>query len=115
MSGQLEDAVFVYTSEHGLRYESTFYEDAVQIPMVVAAPGLPAAGTVETPVGYVAPVHTILVGRRRPPDPRRGHSPEPLVEGRPGAADPPGYAHTEGNVTGPSVIRAGDWTCAHAA
>jgi len=126
-SGELEDTVFVYTSdhgemlgEHGLWYKNTLYEDAAHVPMVVAGPGLPGGETVETPVGHVDLVHTLLewAGADRP-EPRRGHSLAPLVggTGTHGAAEHPGYAyvenHSEGNCTGSFAIRKGDWKYVH--
>jgi choline-sulfatase len=122
-AGELEDTVFVYTSdhgemlgEHGLWYKNNLYEDTVHVPMVVAGPGVPEGETVETPVGHVDLVHTILewAGAERP-DPRRGHSLGPLIEGR--EDDHPGYAyaenHSEGNCTGSFMIRRGDWKYVH--
>jgi len=124
-SGELEDTVFVYTSDHGemlgeqgLWFKNTLYEDAAHVPMVVTGPGLPDGEAVETPVGHVDLVHTILewAGADHP-EPARGHSLQPLIEGRADEAAHPGYAyaenHSEGNQTGSFMIRKGDWKYVH--
>lgn len=123
--GELENTVFVYTSdhgemlgEHGLWYKNNLYEDAAHVPLVVAGPGVPEGKTVETPVGHVDLIHTILEwAGAELPDPQRGHSLEPLIDGQPEEAEHPGYAyaesHSEGNCTGSFMIRKGDWKYIH--
>ncbi|MFB6135369.1 MAG: sulfatase-like hydrolase/transferase [Halobacteriaceae archaeon] len=124
-AGELEDTVFVYTSdhgemlgEHGLWYKNNLYEDAAHVPLVVAGAGLPEGEAVETPVGHVDLVHTLLEwAGADPPEPQRGHALDPLVEGRRAEAEHPGYAyaesHSEGNCTGSFMIRKGDWKYVH--
>lgn len=122
-SGELEDTIFIYTSdhgemlgEHGLWYKNCLYEDAARVPLVVSGPGIPAGITVEAPVGHVDLVHTILDwADAERPDPERGHSLRRLIEGQ--SEDHPGYAycenHTEGNCTGSFMVRRGDWKYVH--
>jgi choline-sulfatase len=56
-TGQLEDTVFVYTSDHGemlgkfgMWWKCSMYEDSVRIPMIVAGPGFQCGAKVKTPV-----------------------------------------------------------------
>ncbi|MEM7472603.1 MAG: sulfatase-like hydrolase/transferase [Pseudomonadota bacterium] len=58
-AGMTEDTTIVYTSDHGdnvgargLWGKSNFYQESVQIPMVMAGPGI-AQGTCETPVSLL--------------------------------------------------------------
>ena len=122
-TGQLDNTVFIYTSdhgealgEHGLWYKNNLYENAAHIPMVMSGPGLPKNRSVDTPVGHVDLVATLLdTGGVERPSELRGHSLLPLVEGKPGGH--PGFAysesHSEGNCTGSFMIRKGDWKYLH--
>lgn len=124
-AGELEDTVFVYTSdhgellgEHGLWYKNNLYEEAARIPLVVTGPGLPAGESVETPVGHVDLVRTLLEwADAHPPDPQRGKSLDPLVAGGVDETCGPDYVyaenHSEGNCTGSFMIRKGDWKYVH--
>lgn len=56
-SGQLDDTVIAYTSDHGemlgrfgLWWKRSLYEDSVRIPMIVAGPGFQGGRRVSTPV-----------------------------------------------------------------
>lgn len=56
-SGQIEDTVFVYTSDHGemlgkfgMWWKCSLYEDSVRIPMIAAGPGFEKGNRVNTPV-----------------------------------------------------------------
>lgn len=118
-AGELDDTIFIYTSdhgemlgEHGLWYKNNLYEDAAHVPLVVAGPGLPEGETVEMPVGHVDLVHTLLEwAGAELPTPQRGNSLTPVIEGRPN--EHPGYAycenHSEGNCTGLFMIRTEEW------
>jgi len=122
-SGQLENTVFVYTSdhgeslgEHGLWLKNNLYDMAARVPLVMAGAGLPKARRIGTPCGHVDVAATLLdmAGVPRPPD-FRGHSLLPLMLGKSG--NHPGFAfsesHSEGNVTGSFLIRKGDWKYIH--
>lgn len=92
------------------------YEGASHIPLVISGPNLPKDETIETPVQHVDLVQTFLEwADAEPPDPQRGNSLIPLIEGRGNVH--PGYAyaenHSEGNCTGSFMIRKGDWKYIH--
>jgi choline-sulfatase len=122
-SGELEQTVFVYTSdhgemlgEHGLWYKNALYEDAARVPLVMTGGGLPSGRTVEAPVGQVDLVHTLLEwAGAETPDLERGQSLSGLVEGDEDTAPEYVYAenHSEGNCTGSFMIRRGDWKYVH--
>ncbi|MCB7129204.1 MAG: hypothetical protein J3T61_06685, partial [Candidatus Brocadiales bacterium] len=87
-----------------------------RVPLVMAGGGLPEGTTVDTPVGHVDVVATMLeLAGARGHQALRGHSLLPLMEGRKGKH--PGFAfcetHSEGNATGSYVIRKGDWKYIH--
>lgn len=122
-SGQLENTVFVYTSdhgeslgEHGLWLKNNLYDVAARIPLVVAGAGIPQGVTVQTPVAHVDLIRTFLEwGGAKTHNRLRGHSLTPLMHGQTG--DHPGWAytesHSEGNCTGSFQIRKGDWKYIH--
>jgi choline-sulfatase len=126
-TGQLEDTIFIYTSdhgeslgEHGLWYKNNLYDNAANIPLVIAGPGIPRGRSVDTPVAHVDLAYTILelAGAQTSVEtamPLRGHSLLPLMHGKTG--DHPGFAysesHSEGNCTGSFMIRKGDWKYIH--
>lgn len=118
-TGQTDNTIVVYTSdhgemlgEHGLWLKNVLLEGAAHVPLIVAGPGFPAGKTVDTPVGHVDLVRTLLDAAGSPPAPElRGHSLLPLARGERG--DHPGFAyaesHSEGNCTGSFLIRKGVW------
>jgi choline-sulfatase len=118
-SGQLENTIFIYTSdhgetlgEHGLWYKNNLYDNACRVPLIITGPGIPKGFKVNTPVGHVDLVASILEWAEiQQPQEIRGHSLSSLMEGKSG--DHPGYAfcetHSEGNCTGSFMIRKGDW------
>ena len=121
-TGQLENTIFVYTSdhgealgEHGLWYKNNLYENAAHIPLLIAGPGLPKGHTVDTPVSHVDLVATLLdiAGADRPAD-LRGGTLLPLVVG---TGDGPAFvyteSHSEGNCTGSFMVRKGNWKYIH--
>lgn len=122
-TGQLENTVFIYTSdhgemlgEHGLWYKNNLYEDGVHIPLVIAGADLPAGKTVDQVVSHVDLVRTLLewAGAETPPA-LRGHSFESLLLDRSGQH--PGFAyaesHSEGNCTGSFMVRKDNWKYIH--
>ena len=114
----MENTIFIYTSdhgeslgEHGLWYKNNLFDVAARVPLVMAGLGIPQNVEVDTPVGHVDLVATLLAmsGLERPKE-LRGHSLTPLMYGKRG--DHPGFAfcetHSEGNCTGSFMIRQGD-------
>ena len=122
-TGQLENTLFVYTSdhgeslgEHGLWYKNNLYENAAHVPLIMTGPGLPQGVTIDTPVAHVDLVATLLdiSGTEIAPE-LRGHSLLPLINDQ--DSDHPGWtyteSHSEGNCTGSFLIRKGDWKYMH--
>jgi choline-sulfatase len=118
-TGQRENTVIVYTSDHGemlgdhgLWLKNVLLEGAARVPMIVAGPGLPRGKTITTPVAHVDLIATLmeLAGASREGG-LRGHSLLPMTRGEAGTH--PGVAftesHSEGNCTGSFLIRKGDW------
>ena len=122
-TGQLENTVFIYTSdhgealgEHGMWYKNNLFENAAHIPLVMAGPGLPKGVKVETPVAHVDLVATLLdLAGAEGETELRGHSLLPVIEGL--ESSHPGWtyteSHSEGNVTGSFMVRKGDWKYVH--
>ncbi len=122
-TNQLKNTIFIYTSdhgealgEHGLWYKNNLFDVSARVPLVISGPGIPKGKQVNTPVGHVDLVATILEwGGLQKPKELRGHSLVPLMHGKKGGH--PGYAfcetHSEGNCTGSFMIRKGDWKYIH--
>lgn len=122
-TGQLENTIFVYSSdhgeslgEHGLWLKNNLYDCSARVPLVMAGPGLPRGAEVDTPVAHVDLVRTFLeCGGAKTHSKLRGHSLVPLANGVRGTH--PGWAysesHSEGNSTGSFMIRKGDWKYIH--
>lgn len=122
-SGQLENTLFIYSSDHGealgdhgLWLKNNLYDVAARVPMVIAGPGIPQGATVKTPVAHADLIRTFLEwGGAKTHAKLRGHSLVPLMHGANG--DHPGWAysesHSEGNYTGSFMIRKGDWKYIH--
>lgn len=122
-TGQLENTIFVYSSdhgeslgEHGLWFKNNLFDGAARVPLVIAGAGIPRGVSVDTPVAHVDLVRTLLewAGAEAPKN-LRGNSLTPLMAGRSGAH--PGWAytesHSEGNCTGSYSIRRGAWKYIH--
>ncbi len=122
-SGELEDTLFIYTSdhgeslgEHGLWFKNNLYDVAARIPLLMAGAGLPKDKVVDTPVSHVDMVATIMdIVKHDSQKDMRGSSLLPMKNGKKG--DHPGFAfsevHSEGNCTGSYMIRKGDWKLIH--
>ena len=122
-TGQLENTIFVYSSDHGeslgrhgLWLKNNLYDCADRVPLVMAGPGLPKGARVETPVMHADLIRTFLdAGGAKTHSKLRGHSLVRLANGQAGAH--PGWAysesHSEGNSTGSFMIRKGDWKYIH--
>ncbi len=121
-TGQIDDTVVVYTSDHGetlgahgLWSKNNMYEDSVHVPMLMAGPGLPSGAVVDTPVGHVDMVATMLemAGAERPAS-LRGTSLLPLIDGDAGGPELVySECHCSGNLTGTFMVRRGDWKYVH--
>ncbi len=122
-TNQLGNTYFIYTSdhgeslgEHGMWLKSNLYEGPANIPLVISGPGLPTGKQIDTPVGHVDLVTTMLELARIPvPGSLRGVSLSPLLSGRAGQGPLCAYveSHSEGNPTGSCMIRKGDWKLIH--
>ena len=122
-TGQLEDTIFIYTSDHGeslgdhgMWYKNNLYENAAHVPLIISGPGLPEGITIDTPIAHVDLVAMLLdlAGADITPE-LRGNSLLPLIDGS--DSDHPGWtyteSHSEGNCTGSFLIRKGDWKYIH--
>jgi len=122
-SGQLENTIFVYSSDHGemlgdhgLWMKNSLFESSAHVPLVIAGAGIPSGKIVDTPTSHVDLIRTFLEWGGAAASPKlRGHSLVPLMHGERG--DHPGWAysesHSEGNSTGSFMIRKGDWKYLH--
>jgi choline-sulfatase len=102
--------------EHGLFFHNSLYEEAIHVPMLIAGPGIPSGLTIDSPVGHVDMISTILDLADVTPDSKlRGRSLIPLMNGNKKAAPEFVYAenHSEGNCTGSFMIRKGPWKYIH--
>lgn len=122
-TGQLEDTIFIYTSDHGealgdhgLWLKNNLLEPAAHVPLVIAGPGVPRGRRVEQVTSHMDMVQSLLAwsgagGRAE----IRGHSLEPLMRGESGGH--PGWvyseSHSEGNATGSFMVRKGPWKYIH--
>lgn len=111
-SGQLENTLFVYTSDHGemggdhgLWLKNVLLENAARVPLLMAGAGLPKGKVVEAPVAHADMVATMLDAAGAQPSRKlRGQS---LLRGEPAFAF--SESHSEGNCTGSFMIRKGAW------
>ena len=122
-SGELKNTLFIYTSdhgeslgEHGLWLKNNLYDVAARIPLVMAGAGFPGNVKINTPVGHVDVVATMLeLAGSAAFKKLRGHSLLPFLQGK--STSHPGFAfsesHSEGNCTGSFMIRKGDWKYIH--
>ena len=122
-SGELENTIFIYTSdhgeslgEHGLWYKNNLYDVGIRVPLVVAGAGIPEGRVIDKPVSHVDLIKSMLewTGASNRPT-LRGTSLIPLIQGEDHASPEFVYAenHSEGNVTGSFMIRKGDWKYIH--
>lgn len=122
-SGELENTLFIYTSdhgeslgEHGLWHKNNLYDVAVRIPLVMAGAGLPKNVKINTPVAHVDVVATMLdLAGSNAYDKLRGHSVIPILQNNSSNKQRFAYSesHSEGNCTGSFMIRKGDWKYIH--
>jgi arylsulfatase A-like enzyme len=88
--GQLDDTLFVFTSDHGdtlgdhdnVYKFTTHYDSVVRVPLVLAGPGVPAAGIRDAQVQLIDLGPTLLELAGLPPCPAmHGRSLTPLLHG----------------------------------
>ena len=120
-TGLADDAVVMYTSDHGdnlgargLWGKSTMYEEIAGVPFLLAGPGIPAGKVVDTPVSHVDALPTLLeiAGEKTPPgfpgfslvDISKGSKPERTVLSE---------YHGMGSSTGAFAVRVGKWKYVH--
>jgi choline-sulfatase len=122
-SGELENTLFIYTSdhgeslgEHGLWLKNNMYDVATRVPLVMAGAGLPKNINIEAPVAHVDVVATMLeMAGSAAYSKLRGHSLLPVLRGESGNHPDFVYSesHSEGNCTGSFMIRKGNWKYIH--
>lgn len=73
-SGQMEDTVIVYTSDHGemlgkfgMWWKCSLYDDSIRVPLIVAGPGFPSGEKVETSVSLLDLQSTIFETLKKKP------------------------------------------------
>ena len=120
--GLEENTVVVFASDHGYQlghhgmwHKYGLFEQTLHVPLIVADPRLPKAGTASDSVVELLDVYPTLVdlaGLPRPSSPLHGRSLRPLLENPEADENRPAYAiHQPVNkqgVVGRSVIE-GDW------
>ena len=122
-AGELENTLFIYTSdhgeslgEHGLWLKNNLYDVAARVPLVMAGAGLPQNVKIDVPVGHVDVVATMLdLAGSGDSNKLRGKSLVPLLKGEKGKQPEFAFSesHSEGNCTGSFMIRKGDWKYIH--
>lgn len=120
-TGLAANTAVMYTSDHGdnlgargLWGKSTMYEEIAGVPMLLAGPGIPAGGRVDTPVSHVDAFPTILEAAGVPmPAGYPGVSLAAIANGaRPERTVLSEY-HGMGSSTGAFAIRNGRWKYVH--
>jgi choline-sulfatase len=122
-SGQLENTLFIFTSdngmsmgEHGLFYHNSLYEESVHVPLFIAGAGIQKHSVIHTPVSHMDVAAAVLetAGIQKPAE-LRGNSLFPLVNGKAETHNRFVYSenHSEGNCTGSFMIRKGPWKYIH--
>lgn len=88
--GLLEDTLVIYTSDHGellfdhgLIYKHNFFASSVDVPLIMAGPGISPAQRTSAPVSLVDLLPTVLDWAGLPPSPdTEGESLQPALAGR---------------------------------
>lgn len=122
-TGQLKNTYIIYTSdhgeslgEHGLWFKNNLYDAAAKTPLIISGPGIPKGKKFFEPTGHIDLAAAILelAGIKNVKE-LRGTSLMPLINGYTEKAPQFAYSesHSEGNITGSCMIRAGDWKLIH--
>ena len=122
-AGELENTLFIYTSdhgeslgEHGLWLKGNLYDVATRVPLIMAGAGLPENIQIERPVAHIDVVATMLeMAGSGAHTKLRGHSLLPLLKGESGNQPEFAYSesHSGGNCTASFMIRKGNWKYIH--
>lgn len=116
-AGMAEDTTVVYTSDHGdnvgargLWGKSNFYQESVQIPMIMAGPGIPK-GTCDTPVSLLDLSKTIAQHFGTDIAAADGAQSLKDIAAQPAQNDRPILSeyHAVGSVSGGFMLRKGRW------
>lgn len=119
-SGQLEDTVVIYTSDHGemlgkfgMWWKCSLYEDSVRVPAIVAGPGFGQGVSVKTPVSLLDVQATLFeaLGRTRPQNWWGRPLQDIPVDDQQRVAFAEYHAH--GTRSGAFMIRRGRWKLIH--
>jgi choline-sulfatase len=120
---QLENTYIMYTSdhgeslgEHGMWMKNNLFEGAANVPFLISGPGLPSGTMIDTPVGHIDLVATLLeISGAAEAKAVRGTSLLPLLMGQKGTAPTfvYGESHSEGNPTGSFMLRRDEWKLIH--
>ena len=113
-TGELANTLVIYTSDHGelagnrgLWCKSFMYRDSVDVPMIMAGPGVPAATTCDTEVSLVDVAATVeeAAGLAASGESLR------TIAAAPSDADRLGFSeyHDGGSITGSFAVRRGQW------
>ncbi|HWL52734.1 MAG TPA: sulfatase-like hydrolase/transferase [Chthoniobacteraceae bacterium] len=116
-TGQLENTLFVYTSDHGeslgthgLWMKANFYDEAVRVPLVLAGPGVPRGRRFSCPLTHADLIATLLDFAGAPLGTLRGTSLRALMNhDGPGPEFAFSELHSHGMGTGGFMIRQGPW------
>ncbi|MEM7093018.1 MAG: sulfatase-like hydrolase/transferase [Actinomycetota bacterium] len=115
-SGQAEDTLVIYTSDHGemagnrgLWCKSFMYRDSVDVPMILAGPGVPRGALVTDEVSLVDVAATVSNAASLNPPP--GPSRDLVSVAVDGARARIGFSeyHDGGSITGSFAVRFGEW------
>lgn len=116
-AGMAENTAVVYTSDHGdnvgargLWGKSNFYQESVQIPMIMAGPGSPV-GSCDTPVSLLDLSKTIATHFETDIDGADGTQSLLDIATAPSDRDRPVFSeyHAAGAVSGGFMLRKGRW------
>jgi choline-sulfatase len=114
-AGELDNTLVIYTSDHGemagnrgLWCKSFMYRDSVDVPMIMAGPGVPPGATCDTEVSLVDIAATLDEAAGRTTD---AHASLRMIASRPTDTDRLGFSeyHDGGSITGSFAVRRRQW------
>lgn len=113
-AGQLDNTLVIYTSDHGemagnrgLWCKSFMYRDSVDVPLIMAGPGVAPGATCDTEVNLVDVAATVedAAGLASAGESLRLIAAQPTDEDRVGFSE----YHDGGSITGSFAVRRGQW------
>ncbi len=118
-----QEAIILFVSDHGemlgrkgLWFKMNFFEGASRVPLMIAAPGLPA-GTITTPVSTIDVTPTLCdlagISMAEVMPWTDGESLVPLAKGTPRTSPVAMEYAAEGTITPMVALRQGDWKYIH--